>query len=105
MLSQDFAAGPSQMVGQPTEVSYAHLMPPQVGDSIVPGHLTVTVTEVWTYSGPSDTFTESFEFFYTLAHQDGQWRIISYTFLGTPQTHVEVGSASRYRPTPEETQR
>jgi len=100
--AQEFAKGPSRMVGTPTEVSYAHLMAPIVEWSVIPEHLTVAVTEVWTYSGPNETYVESFEFFYTLAQQDGEWRIYNYTYIDAPQSVTDSGAPSRYRPPQEE---
>ncbi len=96
--AQAFAIGPSRLVGQPTEVSYAHLMAPEVTRSVTPGHLSVGVTEVWTYSGPRDTYTESFQFFYSLALIDGQWRIVNYSYIDVPQSQPIEESPSRFRP-------
>jgi hypothetical protein len=99
--AQEFAREPSLIVGKPTEVSYAHLMPPVVQRSVVPEHLTVSVIEVWTYSGPKDQYTESFEFFYTLSQQSGEWRIANYSYIDAVQDGTDADAPSRYRPVEE----
>ena len=80
-----FATSLHQAVGAPMDVSYVYLIPPTTGSQqLTSGALFVNATEVWTYSGSRDSFTETYEFFYTLAQHDDRWVIIDYVYRNGP---------------------
>jgi len=79
-----FATSLHQAVGAPTEVSYVYLISPTVSQQLTSSALFVNATEVWTYSGSRDSYTETYEFFYTLAQHDDRWVIIDYVYRNGP---------------------
>lgn len=80
-----FATSLHQTVGAPMEVGYVYLIPPTtVSQPLTSSALFVNATEVWTYSGSRDSYTETYEFFYTLAQHDDRWVIIDYVYRNGP---------------------
>lgn len=83
--AQEFAKGPTHMVGRPITVSYVYRVPPSVSQGppgSPPDTLLASSIEIWTYSGPDGNHSEEFRFVYTLEKQDQGWVIMDYAFLG-----------------------
>jgi hypothetical protein len=92
--AQAFAQDLSRRYLRPLEVTFVYLNPPSVREGVLPDTAMVTSTETWTYAGARSTYSESFEFTYTMAPQDSSWIIIAYAYRNVP------GGAVLPSPTP-----
>jgi hypothetical protein len=81
---QAFAQDLSQGFRRPLDVTFVYLTPPLVLEGVTSGTTLVTSTEVWTYTRPSVTHSETFKFTYTLGWQDDGWVIIDYAYGYAP---------------------
>ena len=82
--AQAFAQDLYQRYMHPLEVTFIYLSPPVALGGNTPDTAFVISTEEWTYRGPRDTHTESFEFTYTLRRQAEGWVIFEYTYRNVP---------------------
>lgn len=92
---QAFAQDLSQRYSHPLEVSFVYLSPPLALEGSSSDTARVVSVEEWTYTGRG-TYTERFEFTYTLKSQDEGWVITDYAYSNTPATL----SSSEETPTP-----
>jgi len=78
--TQAFARDLYRRYLHPLEVTFVYLIPPVAVEGSSSDTAVVTSTEMWTYTGPQSSRSESFEFTYTLTRQDGSWVITSYDY-------------------------
>jgi hypothetical protein len=86
-----FARELHSVLGEPCEVSYVYLIPPTASQDFPAQTMIVTSIEIWTYKGPRRSYSEGYEFYYTLASQAGAWVISDYVYRTVPE--------NLYRPT------
>lgn len=83
--ARTFAISMHQTLGEPAEASYVYLIPPSASQTAPGQTVYVTSIEIWTYSGPRQTRTETNEYFYTLAPRDNDWAIIDFVYRDVPK--------------------
>jgi hypothetical protein len=81
--AQSFAADVYERYAKPFDVEFEYLSAPTITRSAA-DEVTVVSTEIWSYSGRSETNQETFEFTYVLSRLDGEWVITYYIFLNMP---------------------
>jgi hypothetical protein len=81
---QAFAQDLYQGFRRPLDVTFFYLTPPLVLEGGTSDTTLVTSTEVWTYTRPTITHSETFKFTYTLGWQDEGWVIIDYAYGYAP---------------------
>jgi hypothetical protein len=82
--AQAFAQDLYQRYMHPLDVTFTYQSSPVALRGNTPETAFVISTEEWTYSGPRDVHTESFEFTYTLRPQAEGWVIFEYTYRNVP---------------------
>lgn len=83
--ARTFAISMHQTLGDPAEASYAYLIPPSASQTAPGQTVYVTSIEIWTYSGPRQTRTETNEYLYTLASRNNDWAIIDFVYRDVPK--------------------
>jgi hypothetical protein len=87
-----FARELHSVLGEPSEVSYVYLIPPTASQDFPAQTMIVTSIEIWTYKGSRHSYSEGFEFYYTLAPQAGSWVVSDYVYRTVPENLYRPGS-------------
>jgi len=97
LSAQAFAQDLYQRYLRPLEVTFAYLIPPVALEGTSSDMAIVISTEAWTYTGPTASHDERFEFNYMLTRQGEGWVITDYTYgyvstdlLGTGLDNLSV---------------
>jgi hypothetical protein len=80
----DFATGLYGRYAKPFTASFDFVVPPSISAQNSAGEVVITSREKWSYSGPSKTDEESFEFTYTVRLADEGWVITKYSYRNLP---------------------
>lgn len=85
---------------RPLTVAFEYVRPPAIETQPETGQLVVTSQENWSYSGPTTTYREAFEFIYSLERVNGRWMITTYTFRNLPTPRPAPTRTPTSRPLP-----